>query len=405
MNLLFLSETHITEDYTTMMHFINFDNFHQVQAQSRWRGGLLLLWNNDIQLTVISSTHHFIHVSISLDNADWDVAFFYGEPNRAFRKDFWRYYTELLSHVTRPLLCCGDFNDLLQISDKYGGVQVHYRNTANLRFFTNSLGLQDLGFTGPAFTWANNQPFHTHVRERLDRAFATVDFITKYPDINVAHLPRFCSDHSPILVNLLPQVAKPKRYFMFENYWCKHPHFRSVITSAIHDAEIARSSHLPDKLLKITNGLRKWHGNTFKSIPKKITSIKQQLLQTQCAPISVESIQRECDLQFNLYKLMQIETDHWSQRAKLQMKADGDLYSKFFHAAVLKRKRSNTITRIVAPDGTVFSTQSDISRQFIDYFKLLFTNTSTSPVDTNIFPEANYFSAEELAELGPHSNF
>lgn len=230
-NVVFLSETHVTANDVFPFLQFGFDMYYQVPAVTHWKGGLLLLWYFNTDLQVLYSDQFIIHVSIKLMDQVWQAAFIYGEPNRSFRRAFWVNVTNMLKQVSAPLLCCGDFNDLLQIRDKSGGLQVKTRNTSNLRYFTNYWGLLDLGFNGPAYTWSNNQPSRFHIRERLDRAFSNAECTLLFPNAAVHHLPRFSSDHSPILLTLCPKSVRRRRRFMFKNHWCYHSDFPDIIST------------------------------------------------------------------------------------------------------------------------------------------------------------------------------
>lgn len=61
-------------------------------------------------------------------------------------------------------------------------------------------GLVDLGYWGPAYTWTNNQKGRANIAERLDRGLVNIQWALQYPNSAVFHLPRFSSDHMPILM-------------------------------------------------------------------------------------------------------------------------------------------------------------------------------------------------------------
>ena len=69
-----------------------------------------------------------------------------------------------------PWICCGDFNEILDKSEKFGGRQKMQLGIDNFRRTIDICHLHDLGFEGDdCFTWSNGSVF-----ERLDRFFGKI---------------------------------------------------------------------------------------------------------------------------------------------------------------------------------------------------------------------------------------
>lgn len=95
----------------------------------------------------------------------------------------------------------GDFHSILKPSEKLGGNKV---NNSRIRIFENVLNtcnLIDLGFSGPCFTWQNNQRGKYNIRERLDRCLANQYWMNIFPTHIIKHICCTTSDHSPIYLN------------------------------------------------------------------------------------------------------------------------------------------------------------------------------------------------------------
>lgn len=58
-------------------------------------------------------------------------------------------------------------------------------------------GLNDLGFKGNSYTWANKRQGQAYVAARLDCALANANWLDNLDDPTVTHLPKLSSDHSP----------------------------------------------------------------------------------------------------------------------------------------------------------------------------------------------------------------
>ena len=80
--------------------------------------------------------------------------------------------TEVVLSLQLPLILIGDFNCLPHSSKKKGGkaFQVN-RDIRELRTFIQRMGLIDLRFQRPKFTWCNNRMDLARVWEKLNRAF------------------------------------------------------------------------------------------------------------------------------------------------------------------------------------------------------------------------------------------
>lgn len=78
--------------------------------------------------------------------------------------------------------------------------------------------LIDLGYRGPAFTWSNNQQIGTLIRQKLDRVLASATWTALFPSAAVYHLPKFNSDHHPILLRTTPPPPKQGKNFKIENW-------------------------------------------------------------------------------------------------------------------------------------------------------------------------------------------
>lgn len=101
------------------------------------------------------------------------------------------------------------------------------------RRMTEDAGLVDLGYQGPAYTWTNGRKGAGLVLERLDRAMATVGWTGLFPKAAVHHLPRFNSDHNPILLRTEAKSVRRKKTFRVENWWMQYPGFKERCSTII----------------------------------------------------------------------------------------------------------------------------------------------------------------------------
>lgn len=118
--------------------------------------------------------------------------------------------------------------------EKQGG---NLRSSFCMNLFRDTVSrcrLHDLGFTGTSFTWSNGRSGKANIRERLDRMLTTPEWMDIFPSRYVRHLPRYKSDHSPIVFDFTDnkevnsESRRPRR-FRLEHMWIQHPGFEKAL--------------------------------------------------------------------------------------------------------------------------------------------------------------------------------
>jgi endonuclease/exonuclease/phosphatase family metal-dependent hydrolase len=155
----------------------------------------------------------------------WRLTGTYGEPRWEDKYKTWDKLRELNQNNNLPWLIVGDFNEILFSTEKEGG---NPRPQGCMDAFRDALmdcGLEDLGFSGDAFTWKRGR-----IRERLDRGVANGAWSVMHPAASVQHLDYIRSDHRPILVDteapMQHSSAKQKR---FEAKWLQEKGFQEKV--------------------------------------------------------------------------------------------------------------------------------------------------------------------------------
>lgn len=102
-----------------------------------------------------------------------------------------------------PWCIWGDFNDMLYEADTKGN-SLHPRSL--LEGFRNTIEswqLSELDLSGGRYTWEKSRGTKDWVRERLDRAFATAGWWTKFHLYNLSLHHAAVSDHEPLCLELV----------------------------------------------------------------------------------------------------------------------------------------------------------------------------------------------------------
>ncbi|XP_030959080.1 uncharacterized protein LOC115981030 [Quercus lobata] len=98
----------------------------------------------------------------------------------------------------------------------------------------NRCGLWDIGFIGPKFTWLYERSKGIQIREKLDRALATMEWVNLFSMARLHHLTSSASDHSLLALRFVrkPNGKRMKRLFRFESIWLNDSRCKEVVLEA-----------------------------------------------------------------------------------------------------------------------------------------------------------------------------
>ncbi|KAL5836959.1 hypothetical protein ACOSQ3_014128 [Xanthoceras sorbifolium] len=340
-NLVFLSETRLKGEWAAKIKVqLGFSGGLHVDCEGK-SGGLMLLWNDAWDVSVLSFYRGHIDVVIKMENnLKWRFTGFYGCPAPNHRTDSWELLRRLKAVNRLPWLCGGDFNELLHNEEKLGGNERTGPGMFNFRSIVELCDFVDLGFSGPLFTWNNKRGGSRNVQERLDRFFATSQWVNLFSGIKVEHLGFMFSDHRPISAKFV----------------C-------------------------DKLVSCADRLENWSKVKFGSLKKAIDrkrceiNLLYERQQTNQVLEDIKSRERE------LESLLSKEELYWKQRSMVDWLLAGDKNSKFFHRRASARKKKNLISSLLDGRGVRRESEQGMSSVVFDYFSDLFKSIQPSSSD------------------------
>ena len=136
-------------------------------------GGLALLWKNDIKMEVVNYTaNHVLAKIMEEDGFMWYMIGFYWWPDAQQKFKSWKLLAHLKNFLDGPWLCVGDFNAILNASEKLSIRQPHSSQINEFRDALDFCQLEDLGYRGYPSTWTNKRPGDANTKMRLDKAIA-----------------------------------------------------------------------------------------------------------------------------------------------------------------------------------------------------------------------------------------
>jgi len=181
-------------------------------------GGIIVAWD---RTDWVVTAHELRSCSITLSLAHsasptstWTLSCVYGPVLDELKPAFLDELREICAQHSGSLLVCGDFNQIYRAEDKNNG-RLNLRSMRRFRRMLDDSHLQEVYLHGRLYTWSNRR--NNPTLERIDRAFASVQWLEAFPFHHLRCLSSDCSDHSPLLLQLCTQPwAKPR--FRFETF-------------------------------------------------------------------------------------------------------------------------------------------------------------------------------------------
>lgn len=170
--VLFVSESKIS--CKLAYNWLNALNFHGVVGSEPQgsKGGLLLFWNKNVDVSLRSFSSNHVDVSVSWKNLFWRFTGCYAPPTLSERSTFWDLLIKLHSLRTdnnERWVIGGDFNEVLFCSEKSGGCSRSDSRIKNFSECCHLIGVNNLKTLGPWWTWTNGRKGKGRIKQRLDR--------------------------------------------------------------------------------------------------------------------------------------------------------------------------------------------------------------------------------------------
>lgn len=104
-------------------------------------GGLVLFWTDEVVVEILASSPNFIDTKINFQNITSFITFVYGAPQVEDRQQLWNEISILGAERESAWLLMGDFNEILDNSEKVGGPARAEDSFIPFRSFVSQNGL------------------------------------------------------------------------------------------------------------------------------------------------------------------------------------------------------------------------------------------------------------------------
>ncbi|KAJ8438736.1 hypothetical protein Cgig2_013782 [Carnegiea gigantea] len=187
---------------------VQLGDYHCAFVDARGRsGGLALLWDKNLELTVVSYSSRHINATLKWHNQDplWRFTRVYGWLKNQQKHRTGEMIADLKTHMDLPWLVGGDLNEIFYHSEKAGRPPRAQTHIDAFRDACLDNDLHDLGFSGCEFTWCNKREGAEVVEGCLDRFCPSTEWSIQFPGAQVQHMDSYISDHPPILLRCKPR--------------------------------------------------------------------------------------------------------------------------------------------------------------------------------------------------------
>ncbi|KAI9075963.1 hypothetical protein K1719_042085 [Acacia pycnantha] len=176
----------------------------------------------------------FIHCKLGLGREHMVFTAIYANPNEHRRSRIWPLLKGIADVMEEPWILIGDFNEIKSPLEQKGGGRINEARCNKFNTWIQECRLIDIDANGPFFTWRGPKwEGLDRVFRRLDRCLCNTQWQERFMSAEVQIIPRLCSDHHPILVNLSGERRRTsERGFKFEAMWQLHDQFGEVLANS-----------------------------------------------------------------------------------------------------------------------------------------------------------------------------
>ncbi|XP_019095662.1 PREDICTED: uncharacterized protein LOC104763574 [Camelina sativa] len=369
--VIFLCETKNKRSYLeNVVGHLGYHDLHTVEPLGK-SGGLALMWKEEVHIKVLHSDKRTIDVQVKWQDKEFFLSCIYGDPVRGERGKVWERLTRIGIERRGPWMMTGDFNELVDPSEKKGGPVRSMATCVEFQQMLSACGLWEVRHKGYQFSWFGNRNEEL-VQCRLDRTVANQEWMELFPEAQAVYLKKVSSDHSPLITTLMGEKWRRWVGFKYDQRWVQREGFCDFMKETWESEKVKQSNSLVEKLTRCRKEISGWKRRNKPNSSLRIQELHSRIDRaTQQSPFSIEEVRR---LKSELNKEYVQEEKFWQQKSRFIWLNNGDKNTKFFHAATKNRRAQNRIQVLEDKDGIEWFAEEDLGRVAESYFKMLYTS-------------------------------
>lgn len=269
LNILVIIEPKHTSDTISRYALeFGFSNSYASTSESIW-----FFWRNShFELVTVQDEEQVVHFTLTYRPLQYTfvLSAVYGNHTPSLRQSLWSSLCTFSANSTLPWVFGGDFNTFRSLSDHEGRSRPSLSVLQDFNDCIEACALMSPPFHGSRFTRSDGRGLG-RVRRRLDWLFLNTGFHDKFEDIQLTHLPRITSDHTPLLLKCRNITATSHRSFRFLDSWLLHPDFYTYMRDAWASYPTTGGMHgFYTKLFKFKKDVQQWNKDIFGNIFSRV---------------------------------------------------------------------------------------------------------------------------------------
>ncbi|XP_057839788.1 uncharacterized protein LOC131049742 [Cryptomeria japonica] len=249
-------------------------------------GGLGILWKPDsVKVNLFEKAENWMICNVYniRENSKFPLINVYGPSKTVEKTKVWNILTNKIKDLMSDrVVVAGDFNALLDLDQKKGGLRMTNKVMDDFRDFVERNQLVDVKPKNGRSTWINRRVNFANISERLDRHFIGEYWMGSSFQAEACILHVSLSDHFPVELKLSEGLPKGKSSFKVLSMWWRDGEFLSNLERWWKEINIFKgtpSFFFVKRMNFMKKKIKRWNRDCFKNIFEEKSRIEEALLQ------------------------------------------------------------------------------------------------------------------------------
>ncbi|XP_074304088.1 uncharacterized protein LOC141638643 [Silene latifolia] len=230
-----------------------------------------------------------------------------------------------------PYLIIGDFNQVEYPYDKWSSCSNQINRASVFNEWRVRNELVDIPFKGLQFTWCNNRQGLSRVYEQIDKALASKDWFTVFPNTGLKHYPIQISDHAPIELDLNLVRNVSRKPYKLDSWALENEECLLEIRKAWSVNFVGSPAYrVTRKLALVRQKVKSWTLDKKNELNQKWEDFDIRLEKGMELAIREGKDEEHSKVDEEVRAFARAAASFWKQRAKIQWAVDGDACTKYF---------------------------------------------------------------------------